>query len=92
MEWRRARPLVLGLLFAAILFASAQALIDTRIRTMRMESVVSISALPRADPLRRRFGMLHGFSSLLLVVQVIVAGAAVVVDEKETQPRATPAV
>ena len=92
LEWRRARPLILGLLFAAILFASAQALIDTRIRTMRMESVVSISALPRADPLRRRFGALHGFSSLLLVVQAIVAGAAVVADEKETQPRATPAV
>jgi hypothetical protein len=92
LEWRRARLLILGLLFAAILFASAQALIDTRIRTMRMESVVSISALPRTDPLRRRFGVLHGLSSLLLVVQVLVAAAAVVADEKETQPRATPAV
>ena len=92
LEWRRSRAAILGLLFFAVLLASAQALVDTRIRTMRMESVVSISALPRADPLRRRFGMLHGLSSLLLVVQAIVAGAAVVADEKETQPRATPAV
>jgi hypothetical protein len=92
LEWRRARPLILGLLFAAILLASAQALVDTRIRAMRMESVVPISALPRADPLRRRFGALHGFSSLLLVLQVIVAAAAIVADEKETQPPRNPAV
>lgn len=82
MEWRRSRPLILGLLFSAILLASAQALVDTRVRAMRMESSVPISALAREHPLRRRFGALHGLSSLLLVAQVIVAAAAVLVDEK----------
>lgn len=81
MEWRRARPLLLGLLFGAILLASAQALVDTRVRSMRMESSVPISALARDNPLRRRFGMLHGFSTLLLIAQVIAAGAAIVVDD-----------
>ena len=82
LEWRRARALLLGLLFGAILLASAQALVDTRIRAMRMESSVPVSALPRDDPFRRRFGLLHGVSTLLLVAQVVVAAAAVVVDEK----------
>jgi len=82
IEWRRARTLILGMLFVAILFASAQALVDTRIRTIRMESTVAISALPRTDPVRRRFGALHGLSSVLLVAQVAVAGAAVLLDEK----------
>ncbi len=59
-----------------------QALVDTRIRTMRMEASVAISELPREHPLRRRFGVLHGFSTLLLLAQVVAAGAAVLVDEK----------
>lgn len=48
---------------------------------MRMESPVAISALPREHPLRRRFGLLHGVSTLLLIAQVVAAGAVVVVDE-----------
>jgi len=47
-----------------------------------MESAVPISALPRESALRRRFGMLHGLSTLLLIAQVIVAGATIVGDEK----------
>lgn len=82
IEWRRSRALVLGILFAAIFLASAQAVVDTRVRAMRMESSVAISALPREHPLRRRFGLLHGVSTLLLIAQVVAAGAVVVVDEK----------
>ncbi len=82
LEWRRSRAFILALLFGAILLASAQALVDTRVRTMRMESAVPISALPRESALRRHFGMLHGLSTLLLVAQVIVAGATIVGDEK----------
>jgi hypothetical protein len=82
IEWRRSRAAILGLLFFAILLASAQALVDTRVRTMRLEAPVAISALPRDNPLRRRFGMLHGFSTLLLLAQVVVAGAAIALDEK----------
>lgn len=81
LEWRRSRAILLALLFAAILLASAQALVDTRIRSMRMESPVAISALPRESPVRRHFGMLHGLSSLLLVAQVLVAGVVIVVDD-----------
>jgi hypothetical protein len=82
LEWRRSRAAILVLLFFAVLLASAQALVDTRIRTMRMESPVAISALARDHPLRRRFGILHGFSSLLLVAQVVAAGAAIALDDK----------
>jgi hypothetical protein len=82
LEWRRSRALVLGLLLLAIVLASAQALIDTRIRAIRLESPVAISALPRESAVRRHFGTLHGFSSLLLVAQVIVAGAAIAADDK----------
>ena len=82
LEWRRSRAAILAILFFAVLLASAQALVDTRIRTMRMESPVAISALARDHPLRRRFGILHGFSSLLLVAQVVAAGAAIALDDK----------
>lgn len=79
-EWRRSRPWILALLFGAILIASAQALVDTRIRTMRVQSPVSISSLPRESPVRRRFGLLHGISSMLLLAQIVVAGAAIATD------------
>jgi len=49
---------------------------------MRMEAAVPISDLPREHPLRRRFGALHGLSTLLLLSQLIAAGATVLVDEK----------
>jgi len=77
LEWRRSRPAMLVLLFVAILLASFQALLDTRIRMMRLDSIVPISSLPHDDPVRRHFGLLHGMSSLFLIGQVIAAGAAV---------------
>ena len=79
-EWKRSRPIALILLFAAVLFASSQALVDTRIRVLRMTSPVPISYLPAADPVRRRFGLLHGISSLLLLGQILLAGAVVATD------------
>jgi hypothetical protein len=75
LGWRNLRGWIIAILFAAVLCASAQAIIDTRIRGMRAASVVPISSLPREDPLRRRFGQLHGASSLLLVAQMLTAGA-----------------
>jgi len=78
LEWKRAKARMLLVLFAAIVLASLQALADTRIRIIRQESIVPISSLSPADPVRRRFGVLHGVSSLLLVAQVVMAGAAVV--------------
>ena len=81
LEWRRARAWMQIVLFAAIVLASLQALADTRIRILRNDSVVPISSLSPDDPVRRRFGTLHGISSLLLVAQVVMAGAAVVMSD-----------
>jgi hypothetical protein len=81
LEWRRSRPAMLVILFIAILLASFQALIDTRIRVMRNESYVAISSLPHDDPVRRQFGILHGMSQLFLIGQVIAAGVAVATRE-----------
>jgi hypothetical protein len=81
LEWRRSRPAMLVILFVAILLASFQALLDTRIRMIRLNSFVPISSLSPDDPVRRHFGFLHGMSSLFLVGQVIAAGAAVATRE-----------
>jgi hypothetical protein len=77
LEWRRSRPIMLVILFIAVLLASFQALLDTRIRMIRGSSYVPISSLPSDDPVRRQFGILHGMSSLLLIGQVIAAAAVV---------------
>jgi hypothetical protein len=81
LEWRRSRPAMLVMLFIAVVLASMEGLIDTRIRIMRNESIVPISSLSREDPVRRRFGLLHGLSSLLLIGQVITAAAVVATRE-----------
>jgi len=77
LEWRRSRPIMLVILFIAVMLASIQALADTRIRMIRGSSLVPISSLSSDDPVRRQFGMLHGMSSLLLIGQVIAAAAVV---------------
>jgi len=84
LELRRSRPVVLVLLFAGVILASSQALVDTRIRMLRFSSPTPISYLPPSDPIRRRFGLLNGISSLLLLGQIVVAGAAVVTDDTKT--------
>lgn len=81
LEWRRSRPAMLVILFIAIILASFQALLDTRIRVMRADSIVPISSLPHDDVVRRQFGILHGLSSLFLLGQVIAAGTAVATRE-----------
>jgi hypothetical protein len=81
LEWRRSRPVMLVILFIAVLFASFQALLDTRIRIIRAESFVPISSLSQDDPVRRQFGLLHGMSTIFLIGQVIAAGVAVATRE-----------
>ena len=83
-EWRRARPVALILLFAAVILASSQALIDTRIRMLRFSAPAPISSLSPSDPIRRRFGLLHGISSLLLLGQIVVAGSVIATDDTKT--------
>jgi uncharacterized protein DUF4149 len=87
LDWRRGRVYVLAIVFVGILLAAAQAVTDLRIRTIRAQSPVPISDLSREDPIRRSFGRLHGVSSLLLLMQVIVAGAALAMD-REAYPLA----
>lgn len=74
IEWGRMRPRVVAVVFAAVLLASLQIVADLKIRSIRASSPVPVSELSRQDPVRRRFGMLHGASSALLLAQVIVAG------------------
>ncbi|HKB47374.1 MAG TPA: hypothetical protein VKC57_06735, partial [Ktedonobacterales bacterium] len=80
MEWRGARGRIVAVLFAGVLLAASAAMIDTRIRQIRAESAVPVSSLARTDPVRRRFGMLHGVSSLLLVAQVLAAASLLAMD------------
>jgi hypothetical protein len=82
LEWRRARIVVLSIIFAAVILAAAQAMVDLRIRSIRAKSPVPISELSRDDSLRRQFGRLHGVSSLLLVGQVLAATAAIIASER----------
>lgn len=83
LEWRRLRTAVIVVVFAAIVIATLQALIDLRIRALRMQSDVPISSLPQRDPLRRRFGILHATSSMLLLGEVIGAACAVGAIERD---------
>lgn len=80
IEWRRARALMVIILFAGIVFGATQIAVDLRIRAIRESTAIPISSLPRTDPIRRRFGALHGLSSILLLAEVIVAAGAVAID------------
>lgn len=86
LELRHARKVVLIALFVAIVLAAAQAFVDLRIRTIRNTSVTPISELAKDDPVRRKFGALHGVSMLLLLLQTISA-AVVVASEGERPAR-----
>jgi len=77
LELRRARPMILIVLFVAIVLAAGQAFVDLRIRSIRASSPVSISSLERTDPVRRRFGALHGLSMMLLLAQTLIAAGVV---------------
>ena len=85
LEWRRARSAVLIVIFVGVVLAAAQAMVDLRIRTIRQSSVIPMSELSREDPLRRRFGRLHGVSMLLLLLQVVAAGVALGIDTAQTR-------
>jgi hypothetical protein len=85
IEWRRARGFVIAIVFAGVLFAALEVAIDFRIRAIRAASLVPISSLSRLDPVRRRFGLLHGISSMALLAQVIIAAGATIAVERESQ-------
>jgi hypothetical protein len=85
LEWRRARAAVMTILSVAIIIAALQVVTDIRIRAIRAASPVPITELAHSNPIRRRFGLLHGISSLFLLGQVLLAGAAVAVDPPDTK-------
>ena len=74
-EWRHGFAHNARVLFlvAAILLSVSQVAVDARIHSMRASSLTSISELAPTDPYRRHFGMLHGISSLLMLVQLVAA-------------------
>ncbi|MGZ7040591.1 MAG: hypothetical protein ACXVH7_02250, partial [Thermoanaerobaculia bacterium] len=80
LEWRRQRNRIVLLLFVAIIVAALESSIDVRIAAMRDRSIVPISSLSRSNPLRREFGLLHGLSTLLLIIDVVAAGAIVLLE------------
>jgi hypothetical protein len=90
LEWRRARIHVLVIVFLAVIFAAGQAMTDLRIRRIRAASFVPISELARQNPVRQEFGRLHTFSLVLLLAQVICAGAALAMDKDYRRPTPLP--
>jgi len=88
LELRAARRAVAIVLFTGLMLAAAQSVVDLQIRAIRASSVVPVSELDRTNPVRRRFGALHGFSMLLLLLQAIAAAA--VVAARDPEGRTTP--
>lgn len=74
VEWRRGFPRDVrwALLVTALFLAAAQSVVDLRVRSIRMRSLVPVSQLAESDPLRRQFGLLHGVSTLLAGSTVLV--------------------
>ena len=94
IELMNIRRLVIIVSFAALLLAATQSIVDLRIRQIRLNSPIPISSLDRDDPIRQRFGMLHGVSMMLLLAQAVAAGVIVVarenVDHEESAAVAAP--
>ena len=79
-EWRKQRGRMVLLLFVAVVIAASESLLDVRIAAMRRDSPVPISSLSRNSPVRRRFGMMHGMSTMLLILDVVAAAAVIAAD------------
>ena len=86
LELRKVRRLVLAVLFIAVMLAAAQIFADLQIRAIRASSAIPVSSLDRDDPVRKRFGALHGASMALLLFQGIAAMIVVAAGEKKAGP------
>ena len=84
IELGRLRRLVIVVTFTALLLAATQAVVDLRIRQIRVSSAIPISSLDPDDPLRHRFGLLHGVSMMLLLAQTLAAAIVVGSGERVT--------
>jgi hypothetical protein len=88
-EWRserleRTAPVLL--LVAALVCASLQVAADIRVRGMRAASPVPIGMLRKSDPVRKKFGVMHGISSGLMLAQLLLGTGLVVSAPKRAQP------
>jgi hypothetical protein len=80
LDPRRTRRLMI-VAFIALLLAAGQAFVDLRIRQIRAGSAEPISSLARDNPVRKKFGALHGASMLLLLLQAVSAAVYVAARE-----------
>ena len=84
---RSGRPaLVLGGVLAA-LAATSLLVVTPEIASIRRATGDALSHLPPNDPARRRFGMLHGLSTVLFGLQAVMAVALVALRPDRSAPR-----
>jgi len=84
---RSARPaVVLGAVLAALAAASLFVL-TPEIARIRQAAGDTLSHLPPTAPTRRRFGMLHGLSTVLFGLQAVLAVALVALRPGRSAPR-----
>lgn len=88
--WPRGRARIrwIALVFALALGGISIGYVVPRMSALRHQAENRISELPSADPLRREFGMLHGVSTMLMLMQLLAAATALAVplDRRESRP------
>lgn len=84
---RSGRPAgVLGAVLA-VLAAASLLVVTPEIAGIRRAAGDALSHLPPGDPLRRRFGVLHGLSTVLFGLQAVLAVALVALRPERSAPR-----
>jgi hypothetical protein len=78
--------MVLGGVLAALAAASLF-VVTPEIASIRRATGDTLSHLPPPDPARRRFGMLHGISTVLFGLQAVMAVALVALRPTRERPR-----
>jgi len=73
---RRARARLALLALAAALAGASAGWVTPKMASLREEAGGAISALARDNPVRRQFGQLHGVSSGLMLLEWLLASAA----------------
>lgn len=84
---RSGRPAVVLGAVLATLAAASLFLVTPEIAGIRRATGDALSHLPPTDPARRRFGMLHGLSTVLFGLQAVMAVALVALRGDRSAPR-----
>jgi len=79
-------PVVLGAVLA-VLAAASLFVVTPEIARIRQATGDALSHLPPTDPARRRFGMLHGLSTVLFGLQAVMAVALVALRPERSASR-----